>query len=200
MKIHNDEKLIMIAIAICVLASLFGFSFAYYTIVAPTASGKGGEVKANTSSLGAISYDAGTEKISMNNAMPGTKESKNFTVEVKAGDKAEAVSYSIKLKIDSNSFVKCTAANQGTTINGTVNDCELNAQELIYTLKSGSTVLKTGDLAGFTGSEIELVRETKSPTSDTVYNYTLEVEYKDTGKDQNHNMNKAFSGKIEVVG
>jgi len=168
-----------------------GISFAFYMIRA-NVEGTGAKTTAKADLL-KVTYDAGDNKLT-GTINPKDIISKNFRVNVTPTKGINKVTYAIKLKIEANTFVKCSDANY----NSLSNDCEKEASELIYTLKdSNGLVLKTGDLTEVTG-EINILLETKTVTTSTDYNYTLEITFKDTGKDQNHNMNKNISGKVEV--
>ena len=46
--------------------------------------------------------------------------------------------------------------------------------------------------------EIVLLNERKTTAVEEVYNYTLEVSYKNTGADQNHNFNKTLEALLKV--
>ena len=168
-----------------------GISFAFYMIRA-SVEGTGAKTTAKADLL-KVTYDAGDNKLT-GTINPKDIISKNFRVNVTPTKGINKVTYAIKLKIEENTFVKCSDDNY----NSLSNDCEKEASELIYTLKDSSgLVLKTGDLTGVTG-EVNILLETKTVTTSTDYNYTLEITFKDTGKDQNHNMNKNISGKVEV--
>lgn len=187
MKIHNDEKLIMIAIMVCALAGLFGFSFAYFTVGAPVPTGSAGDgISATTiDNLNNTTFNAGT-KLNLENAYPGAKDSKTFSVNLGT----ETASYTIKLNITRNTFEKCTNENYAADSN----ECELDANEITYTLKRGSQVIKENvDITTATGA-ITLATENQTGK----VNYTLEVEYHETNKDQNHNMNKILEAELDV--
>ncbi len=168
-----------------------GISFAFY-MIRSSVEGTGAKTTAKADLL-KVTYDAGDNKLA-GTINPKDTISKNFRVNVTPTNGINKVTYAIKLKIEANTFVKCSDANY----NSLSNDCEKEASELIYTLKdSNGVVLKTGDLTEVTG-EVNILLETKTVTTSTDYNYTLEITFKDTGKDQNHNMNKNISGKVEV--
>lgn len=193
MKLHNDEKLIILAIVVCIFVGLFGFSFAYYTAGAPGITGSGNGITGTTANnLNDVAFDAGS-KLNLENAYPESKATKTFSVQI---NNSNPVSYTIKLNISENTFEKCTNdGNEKDTYKAGTNECEIGAKELVYTLKKGNTVIGTEktDITNATGS-ITLYSETGKGDID----YTLEIEYVDTGKDQNHNMNKTFTGELKV--
>lgn len=188
------EKKIYLGLLVCLLVSIIGVSFAYFA-GGVNVGGTGSATNATITDLLEVTYDAGSKAISLPaDAIPGAKDSKTFSVTVKPNEKQKSATYAINLKINSNSFVKCTSSNKTDA-----NNCTLNATELYYALKDSSgSVIKSGDLAGQSGT-IELEKVTRTVTSTTAYNYTLDVEFKNTGADQNHNANKSFSGTVEVV-
>ena len=75
---------------------------------------------------------------------------------------------------------------------------KVNVNELEYTLKSKEgSVLSSGDLTEAQG-KITLLKETKTVETATTFEYSLEITYKETGSDQNHNANKTFSSNLKV--
>ena len=168
-----------------------GISFAFYVIRA-NVEGTGAKTTAKADML-KVTYDAGSSKLE-GSLMPKDTLSKNFNVKVTPTKGNSEVTYVIKLKIDENTFVKCDDSNY----NSLSNDCIKDFEELIYTLKDeNGTVLRVGNLTG-ENSEVTIKREIKTVTTETNYNYTLEITFKDTGKDQNHNMNKVINGIVVV--
>lgn len=126
--------------------------------------------------------------------MPGDSVSKDFSVTVTPTETEKEATYSIILNITENTFVKCDDSNY----NDITNACQKDAEELVYRLKDNDNqVIAEGSLMGVTG-EIKLITETKNVDVQTTYNYTLEIEFIETGYDQNHNQNKVFNGNVEV--
>ncbi len=194
MNLHSKEKILILGLVICALVVTIGYSFAYFTTSVKVTNSGGGGASASTQDLQEVIYDAGSKTLSLEDAYPGKKASKDFSVSLTPAGELNSATYAIKLNISSNSFVKCTDTNYDASSNA----CVKNAEELIYTLKSGSTVLATGDVTGKTG-EIVVLKETKTANEKTVYNYTLEIEFKNTNGDQNHNINKSLAANLEVV-
>lgn len=185
------EKKIYLGLLVCMLVSVVGTSFAYFT-KSVSFTGSGGSVNASTADLIKVSYNAG-QAINLENAAPGATGSKSFTVSVTPTTSQKSATYSIFLNITTNGFTKCTSSNKTTE-----NDCILDAEELVYTLKdSTGATIKTGDLLDQTG-KIELTKLTKTVESETDYTYTFEITFKNTAGDQNHNANKTFTSTIGV--
>ena len=183
---------ILIAIGILLVITL-GVSFAYF-VSGIAIGGSGSNASGTTAELLKVSYDAGTSILSGTGLIPGTNTSKTFTVIVTPGSDTNEATYAIKLNISNNTFVKCDDSNY----NSMSNACTKNAQELVYTIKDSSgNVIKTGDLTGKSG-EVVLATETKTVSAATEYTYTLEIEFKETNADQNHNMNKSITGNVKV--
>jgi len=180
-------------IVLILLIMGIGVSFAFYT-ASVSQSGSGSSGTGRTHNLIKVTYDAGSSTLSSSNLTPGNTISKTFKVTTTPGSNATSTKYAIKLNISSNTFVKCTDSNY----NSVSNACTKNAEELTYTLKDASgTAISTGDLTGKTGTVV-LATETKSVLSTVTHNYTLEITYKNTNADQNHNMNKTISGNVKV--
>lgn len=185
------KKNVILAIVICVTITLVGVSFAYF-ISGVLFTGEGSNVSLSPGDFIKVSYDAGTA-IDLQNALPGATAQKDFTITVTPTDTENSVTYLIYLDISNNTFEKCDSSNQTSD-----NMCTINANEVTYELRgNGNSVLASGDLTESTG-KIELLRETKTVNSQTVYNYTLELTYVETGADQNHNTNKTFASNLKV--
>jgi len=191
---RSMEKKIYLGLLVCLLVSMVGVSFAYFTM-STTIGGTGGATKGSTADLISVKYDAGSSTLELTNAVPGLGKEKSFSVIVTPTNNEKSVTYAIMLNISSNNFVKCSDSNY----NATTNACTKNAEELVYTLmdKNGTTIA-TGDLLGKTG-KITLAKQTKSNiTAATTYEYKLNITFKNTNADQNHNINKTFAGNINV--
>lgn len=201
---RSMEKKIYLGLAICFLVMSVGVSFAYFTS-STKFEGSGGSTNAKTAELLDIEYNAGDETLNLgDNAVPGTGKEKSFTITVKPAGSIKNVTYAIKLDITSNNFVKCTKGTDGN-YDAVTNDCLENAQELVYTLTevndAGDVIGDpyTGDLLGITGGSVELAKITKTGiTEETPYKYRLNITYKNTNHDQNHNADKTFIGNVKV--
>ena len=187
------KKNVILSIVGVLLVLGIGISFAYY-VSQVLISGDGSDVSVTPGEMIKVTYDAGGGIINSEGMVPGDIATKNFTVTVTPTEKEKEATYSIILNITENTFVKCDDSNY----NDITNACQKDAEELVYRLKdSDNQVIAEGSLMGVTG-EIKLITETKTVDVQTTYNYTLEIEFIDTGYDQNHNQNKIFNGSVEV--
>lgn len=193
---HSVEKKIYLGLLVCLLVSVVGTSFAYF--VSSTAfGGEGGKTNMKTADLVKVEFDAGDSSLNLVNAVPGLGKEKGFSVNITPTTNNDSVTYSINLNITENLFVKCDDTNYKAE-DPDKNACTKDADELVYTLMDDSNnVIATGDLLGKSGKSL-LIKETKTVTEEATFNYKLNITYKDTGADQNHNANKSFVGTISV--
>lgn len=218
-KANNNEKMMLIAIAVCLLTGLFGFSFSYYTMetkvvgTLPTIQIDGKtETIQGGGNANSINYG---EAITASNLMPGgTPIEKAFSINTYGS----SVRYTIKLNITKNTFVKCDSTTKNVAVSEfdpNYNNCKLNAEELVYTLKQGDTVIKQGNLTGVAASEVAFDISPELATTG-LKNYTLIIKYLDTSKDpstnadlctgterctgfdQNHNKNAEFTAGVVI--
>ncbi len=195
---HKFEKLSIIAIVACLSIGVIGYSFAYF-LVGINITGSGASASGSTSDLLKVKYTAGSA-LTLNNIYPGSGSgTKSFTVSVTPTSKMKSTKYAIKLKITKNGFRKCTSSNKTAT-----NDCTLDAEELVYTLTDSSGTEHKGDLTDGTtmiGEKTLFTHTTPTLSAKTDYNYTLAIDFKDTGADQNHNTGSGvgFTATVEVV-
>ena len=189
---NNKNKTLIMVVGI-LLVIVVGVSFAYF-LVSVNINGEGASTDIGTSSLPLVQYDAGDFILVKDAFMPKDVITKSFKVIVTPTNVVKDVTYRIYLDIADNTFVKCTEDNYDEA----TNLCEKDANELVYRLKdSNGNVIKEGDLTGSSG-QIEIAKETKTQEIRTEYEYTIEIEFVDTNKDQNHNTNKTFNGEIKV--
>lgn len=196
MKLHFTEKIIVIACLLIALIAIGGYSFAYFTTGVYVDNKDGANVSAKTADLIKVEYDSGSSSLNLLDGYPGLATSKNFTVKVTPTSYQKSATYNIKLVINSNTFKVCRDDNNTYTSS---NQCEKNAQELVATLtdNEGNTYKK--DITSTkAGDEVLLFTDTKSPTEETVYNYNLKVEFKNTNADQNHNASKSLDAELKV--
>ena len=181
------KKNIILASILCISIITIGVSFAYFTSNTEV-KGTGTSVSGKTAELIKVTYDAGSPTTTLENAIPGDTATKYFSIKVEPTENENTVTYAIILDISTNTFSYCNDASMG---------CELNAEELTYSLKEGENVIASGNLTEITGKQ-QLAKITKNTSSDITYNYTLEITYVDTQKTQNHNQNKTFTSNILV--
>ena len=183
----NNRALLIVGILLLV----GGISFAFF-LIGVTILNRNNNTTLDTAKLIEIEYDAGDEPLNATNLYPGKSATKNFTVTITPGsdDINKKAIYGIFLDIKTNEFTKCTE-------NTLENDCEVGAKELSYTLKDGDQVVAEGDLTEVTG-KTRIAKITKTVQERTVVNYTLEITFEDTKKDQNYNKNKNFTADVIV--
>ncbi len=170
-----------------------GISFAYF-VSGVLFSGEGSNVTLEPGDMIKVTYDAGSGSLNTEGMIPGDSTSKDFTVTVTPTETEKEATYVIILNITENTFVKCDDSNYDSIMNA----CSKDADELVYRLKGNDNqVISEGSLIGITG-EIKLALETKTVEVETTYNYTLEIEFVETGYDQNHNQNKVLKGEVNV--
>ena len=186
MNLHPKEKILILAIIICGLVAMTGYSFAYFVSDISFTNSGNTSIRGGVTDVPEVTFDGGSSAINLVDAYPSKKASKDFSVSVGPA-KSGTVSYTINLKISANSFVKCTDSTNAT--------CSYNAEELKYTLKRGTTVLTIGDLTGQTGN---ILLYSEDNPADATYNYTLEVEFVDTKANQSHNENKTLTASLSV--
>ena len=186
------KKSVLLGIIGVLLVVGVGITFAYFTSGVEV-SGDGSTVELQPGDMIKVTYDAGDSSLNSTNLIPGDTVSKSFTVTVTPTKTEKTAVYAIYLDLTSNTFVKCDDSNYNSITNACIKDYE----ELTYTIKDGDNVLATGDLTGKTG-KIELLKQSKTVDSETTFTYTLEITFKETNADQNHNMEKVMNGNIKV--
>ena len=160
---NNKNKTLIMVVGI-LLVMIMGVSFAYF-LVGVKIEGNGGNTNIQAGGLPLVQYITGDNKLEKNNFTPKDIIQKNFKIKVTPTKDIKEVTYRIYLKIDENTFEKC----DNTNFNEVTNNCELDAQELIYRFKNSSgEIIKEGDLTGVTG-EIDITRDTKIQEVATEY-------------------------------
>lgn len=194
LKLHSYEKIILLVLVFVAIVAIGGYSFAYFTTGLNVSSDGGAKTSIKTADLVKVEYTSGN-KIDLTGIYPGAVASKNFTVKVTPTESQNSATYKIKLVVNSNTFKICDDSNY----NANSNACTKNAQELVLTLTDNEGNEKVKDITGaISGEEIILATETKNPSSETSYLYTLKVEFKNTNADQNHNANKELDSELKV--
>ena len=196
-ELHYLEKYIILSVIICVLIISGGYSLAYFTSTGGV-KGEGVKMSTSTGEVPRVEFDGGSSKIDLtgeNAIVPGTIIDKEFSVNVSSiSDSISTVTYYIHFDISTNNFTKCTKSD--------TNNCQENAQELVYSLyKKGSN----GDLEQLV-IPVDLTDGVKTTTpvkveckSNGKTDYVLRLEFKDTGQEQNHNEGKSFVANIDVT-
>lgn len=175
----NTVLLTVIAVA-TLLVAVVGATFAYFT-ASVAGNDTASSVVVKTAQIGTITYTNGNE-VKLDNAYPGaTSETKTFTVAADTSATAN-VNYSLNWTNVTNGFV--------------------NKEDLVYTLTGTNSdtantttlVTKTNEVAP---SANTLIGSSVLKPGET-HTYSLTVNFKETGSDQNANQGKSFTGKIEV--
>ena len=188
------KKNTIIGIVVVLLVLGIGISFAYF-VSGILVSGNGSNISITPGDMLKVEYDAGSSNLLGNKLMPGDSVSKDFSVTITPTETEKEVIYGIFINLTNNTFVKCDDSNYDEL----TNVCSKGEEEISYTLTNKDTeeILASGDLTGKSG-KIRLITEEKEVESKRVFNYTITITFKDTGKDQNHNQNKGIEGNIEV--
>ena len=188
------KKNVLVGVIAVLLVLGIGISFAYF-VSGVLVSGNGSNVSITPGDMLKVEYDAGSSKLVGNKLMPGDSVSKDFSVTITPTETEKEVIYGIFINLTNNTFVKCDDSNYDEL----TNVCSKGEEEISYTLTNKDTeeILASGDLTGKSG-KIRLITEEKEVESKRVFNYTITITFKDTGKDQNHNQNKGIEGNIEV--
>lgn len=182
-EVKREEKnkkslLLMILGILTILFALIGASFAFFST-----SVKGVD-DAESFALGSTTIEGVTyqakDKIALREAYPGDSAETQFTIT--NPNSAAVVRYTLKFIADLNEF---------TAVDG-------NGQ-LLITISGGE--LKSDVVLDFTDGEnikeqlITSNVELKTKESDV---YNLKIEFVETEKNQNSNINKTFTGHIEI--
>ena len=167
----NNLKIILSSIGIAILVALMGTAtYAYFTLEIEGV-GKNNILRTFNKNM-EITYTE-TSNVTLENAYTGDSLTKTFTVKNTGNTD---VYYNVVLENVVNDFAK--------------------PEELQYTIS------ETNDAAWRLGktptSDDTLLSDIKIKTGET-HTYTLEITFIDVGNDQSYNMNKTFSGKINVV-
>ena len=188
------KKNVLVGVIAVLLVLGIGISFAYF-VSGILVSGNGSNISITPGDMLKVEYDAGSSKLVGNKLMPGDSVSKDFSVTITPTETEKEVIYGIFINLTNNTFVKCDDSNYDEL----TNVCSKGEEEISYTLTNKDTeeILASGDLTGKSG-KIRLITEEKEVESKRVFNYTITITFKDTGKDQNHNQNKGIEGNIEV--
>lgn len=176
---NNKRQTIFLSVVgiATLLVAIIGATFAWFSATV-TGNNTASSVIVETATMG-ITYTNGQE-IKLLNAVPGANQQKTFTVSSDSKATADQ-NYKIKWVVSKFDFV--------------------NKNDLVYTLtgtssKSGTPINVSNKTVVPASSQAITGTGVLKP-SDT-HTYTLYVEFKETGSDQNSNQGKTFQGKIEV--
>ena len=180
MENNNKRQTIFLSVVgiATLLVAIIGATFAWFSAQV-TGNDTASSVIVQTATLG-INYTNGNE-IKLLNAIPGANQQKTFTI---SADENANTNQSYKIKWDIVDFDFADKSDLVYTLTGTGNDAGgtlVNVASKTEVPTSSAAIDGTGILA---------------PTE--THTYTLYVEFKETGSDQNSNQGKKFAGKIQV--
>ena len=169
---RNNLKIILSSMGIAIVVALMcTATYAYFTLEIEGV-GKNNILRTFNKNM-EITYTE-TSNVTLENAYTGDSVTKTFTVK-NTGD--TDVYYNVVLENVVNDFAK--------------------PEELKYIIEEASGAAYRNDAAVPT-SNTTILSDIKIKTGET-HSYTLEIIFIDVGDDQSYNMNKTFSGKINVV-
>mgnify|MGYP004659461321 CR=1 FL=1 len=168
----NNLKIILLSIGIAILVALMGTAtYAYFTLEIE-GEGKNNILSTFNKNM-EITYTE-TSNVTLENAYTGDSLTKTFTV---ANTGNTDVYYNVTLEDVVNNFAK--------------------PEELTYRIEETSGAAFRNDAAVPT-SDTTILSDIKIGTGKT-HSYTLFIKFREFKTDQSYNMNKTFSGKINVV-
>ena len=184
----NTVLLTVIAIA-TLLVAIVGATFAYFTASVKTDGSSSIIIKAAT--IGEIEFTDGKE-ISLLNALPGTEDTKTFTIKA-SGDMTNesGITYAISLNIEENTFQKIGE--------------ESDLSDLVYSLKgtvqssSGGSVVTPADNNTLNAVSNKVSIGTGVIKSGETHSYTFTIRFREMGSDQNSNQGASFKAAIQVT-
>jgi len=179
----KERKYIIIGIVLLVLILVIGYSFVHFN-QKEEQKNPNSDIKTDYIE---VEYTNGKD-IKISNSKPGDSDRKEFRVKVTPDNKEESAKYRISLVVKNNTFEKCENSS-----------CIKEAEELVVTLIDNENQVYVKDITSVKqGEEIYLISEEKIPKEITDYNYEIKVEFKKTGSDQTHNINKSFEAELKI--
>lgn len=168
----NNLKIILSSIGIAILVALMGTAtYAYFTLEIE-GEGKNNMLRTFNKNM-EITYTE-TSNVTLENAYTGDSVTKTFTVK-NTGD--TDVYYNVVLENVVNNFAK--------------------KEELVYTISEASGAASKNNVIVPT-SDATILSDIKIAVGKT-HSYTLTITFLSLETDQSYNMNKTFSGKINIV-
>lgn len=164
-------KVLISLIAITLVLGILGFSYAYFTINI-----------LGTSSTSKVSIETGdfrldfddTEYVNMTNTIPGSTETKTFTV-----------------------------TNTGNVVNSynvlwdNITNTLINRESLVYTITSDSGKNLPITVVPESGNNIEILSNISISPGQT-QTFTMTITYENASYDQSSDMEKKFAGKLKI--
>lgn len=173
MKNKRYEIMLSVITIMTVLTTVVGVTFAYFT---GSISGTPGDVIASTDLIGGVTFDGGNDFTTATEIEPGWSESKTFSVSAAPSNREQTI------------YVKLRYTNGFTDMKCKVSSSVSNSGA------KGDVALITNETDN---QEVILVEVTFQPSSDVqTIEYTLNMEFPDTGEDQNEQQGKVFDGTL----
>ena len=154
------------------LVAIIGATFAWFSATV-TGNDDAKSVIVNAATLG-ITYTNGDE-IKLDKAVPGDSETKTFTVE---NTSEVATGYKLGWEDVTNDFV--------------------TQSDLVYSISSSSDGATSVSETTCPSADGDISGATTTIAAGATHTYSMKVEFKETGSNQNSNQGKKFAGKIEV--
>ena len=187
---ENKKKIVMLFIALGLMLSIIiGVTFSY---LAPLINNLENEsTVAFNAGVIAIDYESGSNRIEASEILPGWSEVKKFSLtatNTTSINKADAMNYSLKLVVESNTFsdnaIAVSLKSTNTSNNGTV------AEIIPGTLPSGKSEVSLG-FGSFDATQ-------NIGEAGATHNFELTVSFPEQNKSQSSDMGKHLSAHVTV--
>lgn len=169
----NNKKYKIVAIVLSILTVIMtsvGLTFAYFS---NKMEGTPANVKVETSKIGGVVFDGGSDFANSQELEPGWKSSKTFKITVAPSD----FSQTVYVKMDYTSGLP---------------DLQCEVLNIADGAKGNVAIPATGDK-----TTVILVEKTFEPSSEVQeITYTMNMEFLETGIDQSASQGKAFDGEL----
>ena len=187
---ENKKKIIMLFIALGMIVTIItGVTFSY---LAPTINNLENEsTVAFNAGVIAIDFKNGTNQIEVSDILPGWSETKTFSLtatNTTSIRKADAMNYSLKLIVESNTFsdnvISVSLKSTNTSNNGTI------AEIIPGTLLSGASEVSLGFGSFDATKEIG--------EAGAIHDFELTVSFPEQYRSQNRDMGKHLSAHVTI--
>ena len=173
MKNKRYEVVLSVLTIMTVLTTLVGVTFAYFT---GTISGTPGDVSVTTDLIGGVTFDGGQAFTTANDIEPGWSESKTFSVSAAPSNHEQKIL--VKMSYTNGFTDMLCKVTSKATVSGAKGEVQLVTNET--------------DLQEVTLVEITFPASNELQTIE----YTLAMEFPDTGENQNEQQGKEFNGTL----
>ena len=183
MKQDNIIKIFLISLITLVLLSIFGFTYAYFSL---EIEGTPKDIVMTTGDL-RLEYKDETE-LSLADAVPGDSISKVITVKnVGTKNATYSLYWGNLINTIENYELHVTLNCKSYTNYGETTQTESGTCDNIYRAVPISDTVTTGTIKGNISIDPQITHE-----------YTVTIKFDDKNYDQNYNKNKSFKGKIGI--